>query len=112
MTVLSKDQVTVQRARSILKQWRELMGGGPGKGVWTEIDRLFRQQDVRPWTAAQFFVHHAAGVASRTPLGGGETLTEIENQSAVLGVNYSYFPILPHRRFLTFICASGRPLQP
>jgi len=83
MTALSKDDVTVQRARGILQQWRELLGGGSAQGVWPEIDRLFQQQKMQPWTAAQFFLHQASSAPSSA---GGEGGSGCEDRSAMLKV--------------------------
>ena len=88
MTALSRDDVTLQHAYSILQRWQELLGVGPAPAVWQEIDRLFRQQKVQPWTAAQFFLHQAAGMASNKDPSGKETYREAEEQGATLKVWY------------------------
>ena len=86
MTALSRDDVTVQRACSILQLWQELLGDGPAPAVWQEIDRLFRQQRVQPWTAAQFFLHQAAGMASKKDSSGVDAFKEAEEQGGTLKV--------------------------
>ena len=86
MTALSKDDVIVQQARSILQQWRELVGSGMPQMMWAEIDRLFQQHKVQPWTVAQFFVHQATGIESGTSCEGSGFRPSIDDQIAVLKV--------------------------
>lgn len=61
MTGQPLDEVVVQHAKSLLKEYRALsLEGSMAAEVWEEVSNLFSEHQISHWTAAQFFVCQAA----------------------------------------------------